>query len=128
MQKVFWGQTQSDPHKNYPFWPITWPIHFVTSRIIPRKSFSLFLKVPSYCLGFPAIIIARYRLISFGLLQIKLDVPASSAALQYLIGASSQSLDHGWEVGWSLASYNDTHRPYLDITQKEVFNKHSTNL
>ncbi|KAK1415579.1 hypothetical protein QVD17_31362 [Tagetes erecta] len=49
-----------------------------------------------------------------------IDVPASSVALQSLIGASSQSLDHGWEVGWSLASYNDAHRPYLDNTQKEA--------
>ncbi|KAJ0808568.1 putative peptidase S1C, peptidase S1, PA clan, peptidase S1, PA clan, chymotrypsin-like protein [Helianthus annuus] len=41
------------------------------------------------------------------------DIPASSVALQSLVGGS---LDHGWEVGWTLASYN---QPYFDATQKE---------
>ncbi|KAI3697873.1 hypothetical protein L6452_30972 [Arctium lappa] len=49
-----------------------------------------------------------------------LDIPASSIALQSLIGASSGSLEHGWEVGWSLASYNDGQQPYFDATQKEA--------
>ncbi|KAD3337799.1 hypothetical protein E3N88_33320 [Mikania micrantha] len=48
------------------------------------------------------------------------DIPASFIALQSLIGSSSGSLDHGWEVGWSLASYNDGHQPYFDTTQKEA--------
>lgn len=48
-----------------------------------------------------------------------LDIPASSIALQSLIGASSGSLEHGWEVGWSLAC-NDGHQPYFDATQKEA--------
>lgn len=49
-----------------------------------------------------------------------LDIPASSIALQSLIGASSGSLEHGWEVGWSLASYNDGRQPYFDATRKQA--------
>ncbi|GJZ50346.1 glyoxysomal processing protease, glyoxysomal isoform X2, partial [Tanacetum coccineum] len=47
------------------------------------------------------------------------DIPASSVSIQSLIGASAGSLEHSWEVGWSLASYNDGHQPYFDATQKE---------
>ncbi|KAJ9566448.1 hypothetical protein OSB04_002414 [Centaurea solstitialis] len=49
-----------------------------------------------------------------------LDIPASSIALQSLIGASSGSLEHGWEVGWSLASYSDGQQPYFNATHKEA--------
>ncbi|KAI7755324.1 hypothetical protein M8C21_030170, partial [Ambrosia artemisiifolia] len=49
-----------------------------------------------------------------------IDIPASSSALQSLIGASSGSLDHGWEVGWTLASYINGHQPYFESTQKEA--------
>ncbi|KAI3740695.1 hypothetical protein L2E82_31166 [Cichorium intybus] len=48
------------------------------------------------------------------------DIPESSIALESLVGSSSGSLDHGWEVGWSLASYKDGHQPYFDDTQKEA--------
>ncbi|PWA48272.1 Peptidase S1C [Artemisia annua] len=47
------------------------------------------------------------------------DIPASSDSIQSLIGASAGSLEHSWEVGWSLASHNDGHQPYFDTTQKE---------
>lgn len=49
----------------------------------------------------------------------KVDIPGSSVAVESLVGGS---MDHGWEVGWSLASYNDAHQPYFDSKQKEVFN------
>ncbi|KAK9058005.1 hypothetical protein SSX86_022845 [Deinandra increscens subsp. villosa] len=49
-----------------------------------------------------------------------LDIPASYVALQSLIGASAGSLDHGWEVGWSLASHNEGQQSYFDTTQKEA--------
>lgn len=35
------------------------------------------------------------------------DVPASALAIQSLVGASSGSLEHHWEVGWSLASHDN---------------------
>lgn len=61
-----------------------------------------------------------------GLFYLKVDIPASSDSIQSLIGASAGSLEHSWEVGWSLASHNDGHQPYFDATQKEVVNKYST--
>ncbi|GMH30351.1 hypothetical protein Nepgr_032194 [Nepenthes gracilis] len=47
------------------------------------------------------------------------DVPASSFAIQLLIGGSSGSLEHIWEVGWSLASHVDSPQKFLDAMQKE---------
>lgn len=60
------------------------------------------------------------------LFDLKVDIPAASVALQSLMGSSSVSLEHVWEVGWSLASSSGGHRPYFDAIQKEVFNKHSS--
>ncbi|XP_057948608.1 glyoxysomal processing protease, glyoxysomal [Malania oleifera] len=48
------------------------------------------------------------------------DVSVSSIALQSLIDASSGSSEHGWEVGWSLASYSNEAQPYLDSIKTEV--------
>ncbi|KAL7618680.1 hypothetical protein Lser_V15G04365 [Lactuca serriola] len=45
------------------------------------------------------------------------DIPGSSVGVESLVGGS---MDHGWEVGWSLASYNDAHQPYFDSKQKET--------
>ncbi|XP_022715852.1 glyoxysomal processing protease, glyoxysomal [Durio zibethinus] len=45
------------------------------------------------------------------------DVPISSLALQSLVEASSGSQEHGWEVGWSLAS---THQPSMNNTQTQI--------
>ncbi|XP_010549335.1 PREDICTED: glyoxysomal processing protease, glyoxysomal isoform X2 [Tarenaya hassleriana] len=42
------------------------------------------------------------------------DVPVSSAALQSLIEASLGSKDSGWDVGWSLVSYENGSQP-IDI-------------
>ena len=51
---------------------------------------------------------------------IQIDVPASACALQSLIEASLGSLEHGWEVGWSLASLNGSHQSLKDVTQTQV--------
>ncbi|OMO76396.1 hypothetical protein CCACVL1_15703 [Corchorus capsularis] len=45
------------------------------------------------------------------------DVPTSSLALQSLVEASSGSQEHGWELGWSLAS---THQPSLDSIHTQI--------
>ncbi|XP_021911111.1 glyoxysomal processing protease, glyoxysomal isoform X2 [Carica papaya] len=50
----------------------------------------------------------------------KVDVPASSLALQSLIEASSSSLEHGWEVGWSLASYDNDLQTSIDIIRTPI--------
>nr|XP_043610522.1 glyoxysomal processing protease, glyoxysomal isoform X2 [Erigeron canadensis] len=49
-----------------------------------------------------------------------LDIPDSLVALRSLIGASSGSLENSWEIGWSLASYNDDQPAYVDDKQNEV--------
>ncbi|XP_057471812.1 glyoxysomal processing protease, glyoxysomal isoform X1 [Actinidia eriantha] len=48
------------------------------------------------------------------------EVPVTSSAIQSLIEASSASLEHGWEVGWSLASYNDGPQPLADARQSQT--------
>ncbi|GMP74615.1 hypothetical protein CsSME_00031991 [Camellia sinensis var. sinensis] len=48
------------------------------------------------------------------------DVPVSSIAVESIIQASSGSLEHQWEVGWSLASYIDGPQPLMDTTQAQV--------
>ncbi|XP_059658927.1 glyoxysomal processing protease, glyoxysomal isoform X2 [Cornus florida] len=48
------------------------------------------------------------------------DVPASSIALQSLIESSSSSLEHGWEAGWSLASYSDGPQSFVDAIRTQV--------
>ncbi|KAM5588178.1 hypothetical protein ABKV19_006558 [Rosa sericea] len=48
-----------------------------------------------------------------------IDVPASAIALQSLIDASINSPEHGWEVGWSLASHNNP-QPVMDVIQTQV--------
>ncbi|KAF2297741.1 hypothetical protein GH714_002516 [Hevea brasiliensis] len=48
------------------------------------------------------------------------DIPESSFAVQSLVESSSGSLDHGWEVGWSLASYDNGPRNFMDVTQTQV--------
>jgi len=50
----------------------------------------------------------------------KVDVPVSSLALQSLVEASSGSMDHGWEVGWSLASHESGPQPFMDVGQTQV--------
>ena len=45
----------------------------------------------------------------------------TSSAIQSLIEASSASLEHGWEVGWSLASYSDGPQPLANARQSQVF-------
>nr|XP_048332584.1 glyoxysomal processing protease, glyoxysomal isoform X5 [Ziziphus jujuba var. spinosa] len=49
-----------------------------------------------------------------------IDVPASSLVLQSLIEASVGSLEHGWEVGWSLASQNNAPQSFVDVIQSQV--------
>ncbi|KAJ6333507.1 hypothetical protein OIU77_009387 [Salix suchowensis] len=50
------------------------------------------------------------------------DVPVSSLALQSLVEASSGSMDHGWEVGWSLASHESGSQPFMDDVQTQTEN------
>ncbi|CAK9181839.1 unnamed protein product [Ilex paraguariensis] len=47
------------------------------------------------------------------------DIPVSSIAVQSLIEASSGSLEHGWEVGWSLASYSNGPQAVIDAIQTQ---------
>ncbi|XP_028074797.1 glyoxysomal processing protease, glyoxysomal isoform X4 [Camellia sinensis] len=47
------------------------------------------------------------------------DVPVSSIAVESIIQASSGSLEHQWEVGWSLASYIDGPQPLMDTIQAQ---------
>ncbi|CAH9114191.1 unnamed protein product [Cuscuta epithymum] len=48
------------------------------------------------------------------------NVPTSSTAIQSLVEASSGSIKHDWEVGWSLASYGSGHQSFMDPAQKQV--------
>lgn len=50
----------------------------------------------------------------------KVDVPLSSLALQSLTEASLGASEHGWEVGWSLASYDTDSQPLMDVMRTEV--------
>jgi hypothetical protein len=50
----------------------------------------------------------------------KVDVPLSSLALQSLVEASSGSMNHGWEVGWSLASPENGSQSFMDVVQTQV--------
>jgi hypothetical protein len=52
--------------------------------------------------------------------SMKVDVPVSSLALQSLVEASSGSMDHGWEVGWALASHESGPQPFMDVGQTQV--------
>ena len=52
--------------------------------------------------------------------MIQIDVPASARALQSLVEASLGSLEHGWEVGWSLASLSDGRQSLKDVSQAQV--------
>uniref|UniRef100_A0A6N2KEV3 Glyoxysomal processing protease, glyoxysomal n=1 Tax=Salix viminalis TaxID=40686 RepID=A0A6N2KEV3_SALVM len=57
-----------------------------------------------------------------GALAGSVDVPVSSLALQSLVEASSGSMDHGWEVGWSLASHESGSQPFMDDVQTQTEN------
>ncbi|KAJ6935552.1 peptidase S1 [Populus alba x Populus x berolinensis] len=48
------------------------------------------------------------------------DVPLSSLALQSLVEASSGSMNHGWEVGWSLASPENGPQSFMDVVQTQT--------
>lgn len=54
------------------------------------------------------------------LLVIQIDVPASARALQSLVEASFGSVEHGWEVGWSLASLYNGSQSLKGVTQTQV--------
>uniref|UniRef100_A0A803LLK3 Glyoxysomal processing protease, glyoxysomal n=1 Tax=Chenopodium quinoa TaxID=63459 RepID=A0A803LLK3_CHEQI len=54
----------------------------------------------------------------FGAEVVKLvDVPAASSAIKSLIEASSGSLEHGWEIGWSLAAHKDSSQKFKGSMQ-----------
>lgn len=55
-------------------------------------------------------------------LEALVDVSEASLALQMLIDASSSSLEHGWDVGWSLASYGNGGQPrsYMNSIKSQV--------
>ncbi|XP_059291523.1 glyoxysomal processing protease, glyoxysomal isoform X2 [Lycium ferocissimum] len=48
------------------------------------------------------------------------DIPVSSAAVQSLIEGSSSSIEHGWEVGWSLAAYGNAHQSFTNTKRRQV--------
>lgn len=48
----------------------------------------------------------------------QIDIPMTARALQSVVEASLGSLEHGWEVGWSLASLNRV--PQSLVTQAQV--------
>ncbi|PON61385.1 Peptidase S1C [Trema orientale] len=56
-----------------------------------------------------------------------IDVPASARALQSLVEASLGSLEHGWEVGWSLASLSDGRQSLKDVSQAQAHLAESDN-
>uniref|UniRef100_A0A5B7BU36 Putative glyoxysomal processing protease, glyoxysomal n=1 Tax=Davidia involucrata TaxID=16924 RepID=A0A5B7BU36_DAVIN len=47
------------------------------------------------------------------------DIPVSSIALQSLVEASSGSLEHGWEAGWSLASNDTGPQSFMDVIRSQ---------
>ncbi|XP_055803888.1 glyoxysomal processing protease, glyoxysomal isoform X1 [Solanum dulcamara] len=53
-------------------------------------------------------------------LLIVVDIPVSSAAVQSLIEGSSSSIEHGWEVGWSLAAYGNAHQSFTNTKRRQV--------
>ncbi|KAE9452563.1 hypothetical protein C3L33_15536, partial [Rhododendron williamsianum] len=53
-------------------------------------------------------------------IMVEIDVPVSSTAVQSLIQGTSGSMEHGWEVGWSLASSTDGPQPLTDAIQTQV--------
>ncbi|XP_071930486.1 glyoxysomal processing protease, glyoxysomal-like [Coffea arabica] len=48
------------------------------------------------------------------------DIPVSYSAVQSLIETASGSLEHGWEIGWSLASYASVPQSVMGDAQSEV--------
>ncbi|EXC18086.1 Glyoxysomal processing protease [Morus notabilis] len=57
-----------------------------------------------------------------------IDVPASARALQSLVEASFGSVEHGWEVGWSLASLYNGSQSLKGVTQTQVHLAESGNV
>ncbi|CAL9015522.1 unnamed protein product [Prunus brigantina] len=55
-----------------------------------------------------------------------IDVPASAVALQSVIEASLSSPDHGWEVGWSLASHGNAPQTQVDSAVGQLGNSSLT--
>ncbi|KAF7149964.1 hypothetical protein RHSIM_Rhsim02G0132600 [Rhododendron simsii] len=53
-------------------------------------------------------------------IMVEIDVPVSSTAVQSLIQGTSGSMEHGWEVGWSLALSTDGPQPLTDAIQTQV--------
>lgn len=51
---------------------------------------------------------------------LEVNIPESSSAVQSLIEASSASMEHGWEVGWSLASHNRGPQHIMDAIHSQV--------
>ncbi|KAH9748764.1 glyoxysomal processing protease [Citrus sinensis] len=50
-------------------------------------------------------------------LMMLVDIPVSSLALQSLMEASSGLPEHEWEVGWSLAPYNNSSQPLMGVVK-----------
>ncbi|KAJ4835915.1 hypothetical protein Tsubulata_048493 [Turnera subulata] len=48
------------------------------------------------------------------------DVPLSASALQSLVKTFSGTLDHGWVVGWSLASHDNGPQTFVDAVQTQT--------
>ncbi|OIT27393.1 PREDICTED: glyoxysomal processing protease, glyoxysomal [Nicotiana attenuata] len=48
------------------------------------------------------------------------DIPVSSAAVQSLVEGSSSSIEHGWEVGWSLAAYGNSRQSFTNTKRTQV--------
>ncbi|XXG46675.1 hypothetical protein AAC387_Pa02g1461 [Persea americana] len=56
------------------------------------------------------------------------DVPASSLAVQSLVKAHGSLLEHGWDVGWSLAPLSNSTQPVTDALQTTVRNEMKSSL
>ncbi|GAY34564.1 hypothetical protein CUMW_012120 [Citrus unshiu] len=53
-------------------------------------------------------------------LMMLVDIPVSSLALQSLMEASSGLPEHEWEVGWSLAPYNNSSQPLMGVVKTSI--------
>lgn len=64
----------------------------------------------------------RYFLVqcSLDFCAMQVDIPTSSDCLQSLIEASLGLPEFEWEVGWSLASYNNDSQRSRDVFQTQV--------
>lgn len=61
-------------------------------------------------------------------LCLKVEIPVASVAVQSLIEASTGASDHGWDVGWSLASFSNGPQPFVNTLQQQVYISYFTRM